>query len=104
MKQLYLCGAISENPNYKKDFETAYNKLRKAGYTAILNPIEFCEGLKTWDECMRQCLFILSRHKNLGLAKIETPYKSKGAELEIQVAKALGFEIKSIDEWLESIK
>lgn len=47
MKQLYLCGAITKNPNYKKDFEAAYNKLHKAGYSAILNPVEFCKGLKT---------------------------------------------------------
>lgn len=86
MKQLYLCGAISKNPNYKQDFQIAYNKLHKAGYSEILNPIEFCEGLTTWDDCIRKCLFILSRHKVLGIAKIETPYQSKGMKLEIQVA------------------
>lgn len=31
MKQIYLSGAISNNPNYKQDFEAAYNKLQKAG-------------------------------------------------------------------------
>jgi len=104
MKQLYLCGAITKNPNYKKDFEAAYNKLHKAGYSAILNPVEFCKGLKTWDDCMRKCLFILSRHKSLGIAKIETPYASKGQELELQIAEALGYEIKTVDEWVEETK
>lgn len=104
MKETYLSGAISNNPNYKQDFETAYNKLQKAGYSAILNPVTFCKGLKTWDDCMRKCLFILSRHKNLGIAKIETPYPSKGQELELQIAKALGCEIKTVNEWVEETK
>ena len=101
MTQLYLCGAISENPNYIKDFETAHKKLQQAGYE-ILNPIEFCKELKTWEDCMRRCLFNLITHKVLGIAKIETPYKSKGADLEMQVAEALGYEIKSVDEWVKT--
>ena len=101
MKQLYLCGAISGNPNYKKDFERAYNKLHQAGYLAILNPVEFCNELKTWENCMRKCLLILSQYEDLGIARIETPYQSKGVELEMQVAEALGYEIKTVDEWVK---
>ncbi len=104
MKRLYICGAISENPNYKEDFETAFSKLIEAGYSEILDPMRFCKDLETWEECMRKCLIILSEHRNLGLAIIETPYKSKGVELELQVAKAFGYEIKTIDEWVEAIK
>ena len=37
MKQLYLCGAISNNPNYKQDFETAYNKLQGLKLKRLLN-------------------------------------------------------------------
>lgn len=104
MKQLYLSGAISNNPDYKQDFENAYNKLHKAGYSAVLNPVEFCKGLEDWEDCMRKCIFILSRHKNVSLAKIETPYPSKGCDLELQIAEALGLEIKTVDEWIELIE
>ena len=100
MNLLYLCGAISNNPNYKKDFEIAHKKLQKVGYE-ILNPLEFCRELKTWDDCMRKCLLNLTTHRALGIAKIETPYHSKGASLEMQVAEALGYEIKSVDEWVK---
>ena len=99
MKQLFLCGAISQNPNYKKDFATAEKKLQKKGYE-ILNPVEFCKGIKTWEACMRRCLLTLTTFKDLGIAKIEMPYKSKGADLEMQVAEALDYEIKSVDEWV----
>ena len=101
MKKLYLCGAISNNPNYRKDFETAHKKLQKAGYE-ILNPVEFCKELKTWEDCMRRCLFTLITNRVLGIAIIETPYKSKGADLEMQVGEALGYEIKNIDEWVKT--
>ena len=100
MKLLYLCGAISNNPNYRKDFETAQKKLQKAGYK-VFNPIEFCNELRTREECMQRCLFILITNGGLGIAKIKTPYQSKGANLEMQVAEALGYEIKSVDEWVK---
>lgn len=100
MKQLYLCGAISRNPNYKQDFETAYNKLTSAGYS-VINPLFFCNQSWSWKECMRKCLIVLCSHKDLGIARIQTPYTSKGAETEMQIAEVLGYEIKTVDEWAE---
>ena len=99
MKQLFLCGAISVNLNYIKDFETAHKKLKEAGYK-VLNPLEFCKELRTREDCMQRCLSILITNRELGIAKIETPYQSEGADLETQVGEALGYEIKSVDEWV----
>lgn len=101
MKQLYLCGAISNNPNYKEDFETARERLLKAGYTAVISPIEFCNQYWVLKRRIRKCLIVLGSHKDLGIAKIETPYASKGVELEMQIAEVLGYEIKTVDEWAE---
>lgn len=36
-----------------------------------------------------------------GTQEIETPYASKGAELELQIVGALGYEIKTVTEWVE---
>ena len=99
MKQLYLCGAISSNPNYKKDFETAYKKLQKAGY-AIVSPIYFCNEQWDWDDCMRECIRVLSTKK--AIAVIGDISNSKGAKLEIEIGRTLGMEIKNVDEWLEA--
>ena len=96
MKQLYLCGAISNNPNYKKDFEVAYNKLQKTGY-AIVSPIYFCNEGWSWEQCMRKCIRVLSTKK--AIAVIGDISNSKGAKLEVEIGKALGMEIKSVDEW-----
>lgn len=99
MKQLFLCGAISVNLNYIKDFETAHKKLKEAGYK-VLNPLEFCKELRTREDYMRRCLFTLITNRELGIAKIETPCQSKGADLEMQIGEILGYEIKSVDEWV----
>ena len=101
MKQLYLCGAISNNQNYKNDFEVAYNKLQKTGY-AIVSPIYFCNEGWSWEQCMRECIRILSTKR--AIAIIGDISNSKAAKLEIEIGKALGMEIKTIDEWLKVTK
>jgi len=42
MKQLYLCGAITKNPNYKMDFENTRKKLIEAGFV-VISPVIFCK-------------------------------------------------------------
>lgn len=103
MKQLYLSGAITNNPNYKQDFETAFKKLVKSGYS-VVSPIIFCNDDWDWNTCMRKCLEILARNKNLSIALIENHYKSQGRDLELEVAKTLGLEIKPVDEWIKGAR
>ena len=74
MKQLYLSGAITNNPNYKQEFETAYKKLIKSGYS-VVSPLIFCNDDWDWNTCMRKCLEILARNKNLSIALIDNQYK-----------------------------
>lgn len=52
---------------------------------------------------MRKCIFILSRHKNIGIATIKTLYPSRGQNLELQIAEALGLEIKTVEDWITDI-
>ncbi|UTC78128.1 DUF4406 domain-containing protein [Treponema sp. OMZ 799] len=102
MKQLYLCGAISNNPNYKQDFEAAREKLIKAGYS-VVSPVIFCNEKWSWAKCVRKGLEVMARNKNLSIALIESEYESKGRDLELQIAEALGLEIKTVDEWVEEV-
>ncbi len=98
MRKLYLSGAISNNPNYKTDFMKAEKKLFDAGYAAA-NPLVFCEEVTGWNACMRKCLQELSFHT--AVAVIDTPHKSKGKDLELEIARALNMEIKTVDEWVK---
>lgn len=103
MKQLYLCGAISNNPNYKQDFENARKRLIEADY-GVMSPVIFCK--EGWDrsKCMRKCLAVIAKNENLSIALIESDHKSRGQDLELSIAQALGLEIKTVDEWVEAEK
>ena len=103
MEQLYLCGAISNNPNYKTDFENARKKLIEADYS-VISPVIFCEENWNWNKCMRKCLEIIARNENLSIALIESEHESQGRDLELSIAQALGLEIKTVNEWEEARK
>lgn len=97
-KKLYLSGAITNNPNYKQDFAKTRRLLIEAGY-CVVDPIIFCEGIARWDACMRECLQILSRQT--AVAVIDTPHESKGRDLELEIARTLNMEIKTVEEWVK---
>ena len=101
MKQIYLSGAISNNPNYKQDFENARKRLIEAGFI-VISPLIFCKEGWSWNKCMRKCLEILAIDESLSIALIENEHESKGRDLELSIAQALGLEIKTVDEWVEA--
>ena len=101
MKKLYLSGAITNNPFYKRDFKIARERLLKAGYTDILNPLEFCDQSWDWCTCMRKCLQVIVQHKDLGIAVISDCTYSRGRELGLEIAECLNLEICNIDGWVE---
>lgn len=101
MKQLYLCGAISNNPNYKQDFENARKRLIEADY-GVISPVMFCKNYWRWNKRMRKCLAVIAKNENLSIALIESEHKSRGQDLVLSIAKALDLEIKTVDEWVEA--
>lgn len=101
MKQLYLCGAISNNPNYKQDFEKARKKLIEADFS-VVSPVIFCKEDWSWNKCIRKCLEIIAKNESLSIALIESEHESAGRDLELSIAKALGLEIKTVDKWVEA--
>ncbi|UTC82702.1 DUF4406 domain-containing protein [Treponema denticola] len=103
MKQIYLCGAITKNPNYKMDFENARKKLIEAGFV-VISPVIFCKEDWSWNKCIRKCLEIIARNENLSIALIESEHESAGRDLELSIAQALGLEIKTVNEWVEARK
>ena len=79
-KDLYLCGAISKDPNYKEKFMKAHKALNKAGYK-VSNPVLFCGKETDWNKCMRKCLRVLSR--------------------KLHIAFEAEIEVKTVDEWIK---
>ena len=97
-KDLYLCGAISKDPNYKEKFMKAHRALSKVGYK-VSNPVLFCGKETDWNKCMRKCLRVLSRKRYL--AYIKDNYPSRGSDLELHIAFEAEIEVKTVDEWIK---
>lgn len=120
-KTLYLSGAISNDSDYKEKFEHWEGKLKQAGYK-VFNPVKQVEYIQSkatrelsHEDCMLVCLQAMSDWrlcgafddayteivKNFhGVAVIETEHESNGRDIEIEVAKIIGMEVKTVDEWL----
>ena len=96
--KLYLSGAISANPHYKIDFETARKRLNDAGF-AVVSPAIFCDESMSFDGRTRKCLQVLSTCS--AVAVIVTPYQSARSCLELDVAAVLAMQVKTVDGWIE---
>lgn len=60
-KRIYLSGAITGVPNYKKDFEIIKLDLQSKGYKRIINPAELDEVIINGDyeEYMEICIKLI---------------------------------------------
>ncbi|MFA7264736.1 MAG: DUF4406 domain-containing protein [Candidatus Nanopelagicales bacterium] len=111
MKRLYLSGPMSGFPSYNfPAFNRAAHQLRTAGYE-VCNPAELllscgCQGSvkcgpepHEWHEFLRADLVALLQYGE-AVATLEGWANSKGAQLEIHVARTLGWEVQPVGHWL----
>lgn len=85
----YISGPITSDPKYKEHFEAAAKRLRQEGISCW-NPAEGePDPKKTWADYMREDLAALLRCRAIYMLKGWR--RSKGARLELYVAKALGY-------------
>lgn len=99
METLYLSGAISNNPNYKQDFQKAYKDLTEAGYT-VISPLHICRDDWDWKACMRQCIKAVALGSD-AIAFIPTLFYSRGMEVEIYIARNLDMPVKTVEDWIK---
>jgi len=98
MRTLYLSGAITHNPNYKREFEAARKDLTEAGY-AVISPLDICDDGWGWETCVRRCIEELVTQCD-SVAVIPSSYTSEGEELEIFIAHSLGMQVKTVETWI----
>ena len=105
MTNVYIAGPMTGLPEFNYPaFRAAGDQLRARGLN-ILNPID-AELFKTtgapqsWDWYMRHALRMVTRADAVCL--LPGWHKSKGANLEVTVAEALGIDIRPLDEWLKA--
>lgn len=101
---IYIAGPMSGLPDFNYPaFRAAQAKLEK-GYE-VLCPVD-SEKLndtgapQTWEWYMRHALGMVMRAEAVCL--LPGWMESRGAKLEVQVAEALGLDIRPLDEWLKT--
>lgn len=89
-KSVYLSGPVSGLPRAKvvAAFSHARWKMRRQGYTRVINPVELCQEHWNWWRCMAVCLWHLLPARHIYMMKGWN--KSRGARIERAVARMLG--------------
>lgn len=91
MKRIYISGKITDDANYKVNFEVAELALETAGFQPV-NPAEehLSEGA-TWADYMRHDIKLLCDCDAIYMLKGWR--ESAGAKIEHKLARDLGIEI-----------
>jgi nucleoside 2-deoxyribosyltransferase len=91
MKKIYISGKITNNANYKADFEDAELALKSAGFQPV-NPAEerLLDGA-TWADYMRHDIKLLCDCDAIYM--LNGWRESAGAKIEYKLARDLGIEI-----------
>ena len=101
--KLYVAGPMTGLPEYNYPaFREAEDQLAALGY-AVLNPVNAEDHNPTpgtpqsWDWYMRHALRMVLAAD--ALAVLPGWWRSKGALLEVQVARALDMQVEPVMEW-----
>jgi len=100
--KLYLSGAVSNDPDYKKKFAENEAKLEAAGYE-VVNPCNL-PGVDNgeWIDGLLVCL--AAEKEADALALIPDGYDSVGRCIEHEVAYKTGKRVMYVEDWLKEKK
>jgi len=104
MYKIYVSGPMTSIPSHNKPaFAKATKRLRKAGYK-VINPGELDGKGKqlTWNKCLRRDLSYVVKMD--AIATLPGWKDSRGANLEIYVAKELSMPVHTISYYLDNKK
>jgi len=99
--KLYLAGPMTgiEGHNFPAFFQAA-RELQAAGHTAI-NTADFGKGDADWSEYMKRDIPLMMSCQ--GVATLDGWTNSKGAQLEVHIAKELGMRVDTVSYWVRAV-
>lgn len=109
--RLYLAGPMSGYPDHNfPAFEEAATMLRKSGYIVVSPHETACSdgsvaGSKSWEEYLRYDIVAMMNGADAIATLPERPgfNPSKGMRIEMQLARSLGWQVCSVQEWLNTL-
>jgi hypothetical protein len=96
--KIYISGKITGDSGYRKKFLDAAASLRRAGYCP-LNPAALGLPVDGWSAAMREALTLML--KSNGVAVLPGWRKSRGAKIEVRLARGLGIPVKPLRKWIK---
>lgn len=99
MKIIYICGPMTGLPvkNFPA-FESAATRLRASGYE-VLNPTRHEKSDRSWQDYLR--LGVIDVARSHGVCLLSGWEQSRGANLEVYVARSLEIPYRYEEWWLE---
>ncbi|MDR1587285.1 MAG: DUF4406 domain-containing protein [Treponema sp.] len=94
--KLYLCGKITGDDNYRAKFLDAENTLYEAGFYPV-NPAACVPSNTDWNHAMRTAIGLMLRCD--GVALLPDWKKSRGAKIEVRLARELGLDVRTCEVW-----
>lgn len=100
--KVYVAGPMTGYPGFNYPaFFAAADRLRAVGIEPI-NPAreQGREGCKSWLDFMRASLLDIAECD--GIATLDGWGESRGAALEVHIARSLDLPVRSVEAWLEA--
>jgi nucleoside 2-deoxyribosyltransferase len=104
--KIYLSGPMSNNKNYKKDFENARGLILRYGIPEsnieIHSPIDLHLEGEDWEYCMKETLKLMLSCECIVLLPAIRDYVSKGTVIEQLVASTVGMNIWTLKDFINT--
>jgi hypothetical protein len=98
--KLYVSGCITGDANYQEKFLKAENTLREAGFEPV-NPVACVPPGWNWSQAMRVVVGLMLECD--GVALLDDWADSKGARIEVRLARDVGIPAMLLDRWIAEV-
>jgi hypothetical protein len=99
MKNIYICGKVTGDPNYQEKFREEGERLFSLGYEPN-DPAACISSKEEWLRAMKLAIRMMLLCD--GVSLLPDWRKSKGAKIEARLARELGMDVRDSKKWLKA--